>query len=86
MRLNVNNLNRLTRYPLRVKVIRWSFEHFHDKKAIQILSAFLDSKIILAHDQIEEKTNEIPVSQKFFNELWVNTLDALHCQKKLLKK
>lgn len=72
------------------KVIRWSFDHFNDQKAIQILSAFLDSKIILAHEKIEEKTNEIPVSQKFFEELWVKwmifTLDALHCQKKLLKK
>jgi predicted transposase YbfD/YdcC len=50
----------------------------------------LDEKIILAHEEIEEKTNEIPVSQKFFEELWVKwmifTLDALHCQKKLLKK
>jgi hypothetical protein len=33
------------------------------------LSAFLDEKIILAHEEIEEKTNEIPVSQKFFEEL-----------------
>ena len=72
------------------KVIRWSFDHFHDQKAIQILSAFLDETLILAHEEIEEKTNEIPVSQKFFEELWIKwvifTLDALHCQKKLLKK
>jgi len=72
------------------KVVRWSFDHFQDQKAIQIFSALLDWEIILAHEEIEEKTNEIPVAQKFFEELWVKwaifTLDALHCQKKLLKE
>ena len=72
------------------KVLRWSFDHFCDQKAIQILSAFTNTNLILAHEKINEKTNEIPVSQKFFKELWVKwvifTLDALHCQKKHLKK
>ena len=71
------------------KVVRWSFDHFIDQKAIQIFSALLDWEIILAQEEIEEKTNEIPVAQKFFEELWIKwaifTLDALHCQKKHLK-
>ena len=72
------------------KVVRWSFDNFKDQKAIQIFSALLNTKVILAHEIIEEKTNEIPVAQKFFEELWLKdaifTLDALHCQKKLLNK
>lgn len=72
------------------KVVRWSFDNFKDQKAIQIFSALLNTKIILAHEKIEEKTNEIPVAQKFFEELWLKdaifTLDALHCQKKHLNK
>lgn len=70
------------------KVVRWSFDNFKDQKAIQIFSGLLNWEIILAHEEIEEKTNEIPVAQKFFEELWLKdviyTLDALHCQKKHL--
>jgi len=70
------------------KVVRWSFDNFKDQKAIQIFSWLLNWEIILAHEEIEEKTNEIPVAQRFFEELWLKdvifTLDALHCQKKLL--
>ena len=72
------------------KVVRWSFDNFKDQKAIQIFSALLNEEIILAHKEVKEKTNEIPVAQEFFKELWLKdlilTLDALHCQKKLLKK
>ena len=68
------------------KVIRGSFDNFKDQKAIQIFSALLNTNIILAHEEIEAKTNEIPVAQKFFESLGVKghifTLDALHCQKK----
>ena len=47
------------------KVLRGSFDHFRDQKAIQILSAFLtNSRIILAHEEIAEKTNEIPTAQE----------------------
>lgn len=68
------------------KVLRGSFDHFADKKAIQILSAFAsDSHIILAHEEIDTKTNEIPTVQKLMEELglsgYIFTLDALHCQK-----
>lgn len=72
------------------KVIKWSFDNFKDQKAIQIFSALLNWEIILAHEEIDEKTNEIPIAQKFFEELWLKwiiiTLDALHCQKKTFKK
>lgn len=69
------------------KVLRGSFDHFQDQKAIQILSAFLnDSQIILAHEEIETKTNEIPTAQMLMEELglsgYIFTFDALHCQKK----
>ncbi len=46
------------------KVLRGSFDHFKDQKAIQILSAFLsNSHIIPAHETIAAKTNEIPTAQ-----------------------
>ena len=71
------------------KVLRGSFDNFEDKKAIQVLSFFETRQgLILAHEKIEEKTNEIPVFQRLIKELGlenvVYTLDALHCQKKLL--
>lgn len=69
------------------KTLRGSFDNFHDKKTIQIFSAFLTGKnIILAHEKIEnKKTNEIPMAQKLVKELKIGkvifTLDALHTQK-----
>lgn len=72
------------------KVLRGSFDKFKDQKAIQILSAFLnENKIILAHAEIEAKTNEIPMAQYLMQELGLTgkifTFDALHCQKKRYK-
>jgi len=71
------------------KVLRGSYDHFEDKKAIQVLSFFeIGQGLILAHEKIDEKTNEIPVFQRLIEEMGlknvVYTLDALHCQKKLL--
>ncbi len=68
------------------KVLRGSFDHFQDQKAVQILSAFAsDSQIILAHEEIATKTNEIPTAQTLMKELglsgYIFTFDALHCQK-----
>ena len=68
------------------KVARGSFDHFQDQKAVQILSAFLgEGQIILAREEIETKTNEIPTAQKLMEELglsgYIFTFDALHCQK-----
>ena len=72
------------------KVLRGSFDHFKDQKAIQILSAFLSgSNIILAHEEIEAKTNEIPTAQDLMSKLglsgYIFTFDAIHCQEKTLK-
>jgi hypothetical protein len=68
------------------KVLRGSFDHFQDQKAVQILSAFVsNNQIILAHEEIASKTNEIPTAQRLMVELglsgYIFTFDALHCQK-----
>lgn len=67
-------------------MLRSSFDHFKEQKAIQILSAFVsNSRLILAHEEIAAKTNEIPTAQKLITELslsaYIFTFDALHCQK-----
>jgi hypothetical protein len=70
------------------KTLRGSFDHFHDEKAIQILSAFVtNSQIILGHKEIKnKKTNEIPKAQEMIKELGLEgcvfKFDAMHCQKK----
>jgi predicted transposase YbfD/YdcC len=71
------------------KVLRGSFDHFKDQKAVQILSAFLtESDIILAHEEIAEKTNEIPTAQEMMQQLELSgcifTFDAINCQEKTL--
>ena len=68
------------------KVLRGSFDHFQDQKAVQILSAFAsNTDIILAHEEIASKTNEIPTAQLLMEQLGlvghIFTFDALHCQK-----
>ncbi len=70
------------------KVLRHSYDNMADQKAKQIFSIFdTDLDIIFAHEEIDEKTNEIPVFQMLVAELgltdFIFTLDALHCQKKL---
>lgn len=52
------------------KVLRGSFDHFKDHKAVQVLSAFLsDNNVILAHEEISVKTNEIPTAQQLIEAL-----------------
>jgi len=72
------------------KVLRGSFDHFQDQKAIQILSVFVtNSQLILAHEEIASKTNEIPMAQALMKNLGLSghifTFDALHCQEKTLQ-
>jgi predicted transposase YbfD/YdcC len=72
------------------KVLRGSFDHFQGQEAIQILSAFAtDTKIILAHQEIADKTNEIPIAQKLIAKLGLEkcvfTFDAINCQEKTLE-
>ena len=70
------------------KTLKASFDNFNDAKAKQVLSAFaVDTALVLAHIEIDEKSNEIPAVQKLLQELDVAghivTCDAMHCQKKL---
>lgn len=69
------------------KVLKASFDNFKDAKAKQVLSAFaVDTGLVLAHIEIDEKSNEIPAMQTLLGELGVAgqivTADAIHCQKK----
>jgi len=68
------------------KTLRRSFDNFNDRKAAQLLHAFdVEAGLVLAHVDIEEKSNEIPAAQQLLGELQVAhcivTLDAMHCQK-----
>jgi hypothetical protein len=72
------------------KTLKGSFDNFNDIKARQVLSAFaVDTALVLAHIEIDEKSNEIPAVQKLLEELdlagHIITCDAMHCQKKLSK-
>jgi len=69
------------------KVLKGSFDAFNDARAKQMLSAFAtDTALVLAHIEIDEKSNEIPAAQKLLEELdladRIVALDAMHCQKK----
>jgi len=69
------------------KTLKRSFDSFKDIKARQVLSAFaVDTGLVLAHIEIDEKSNEIPAVQKLLQELdlagHIVTCDAMHCQKK----
>ena len=69
------------------KTLRGSFDNFKDAKARQVLGAFAtDTALVLAHIEIDEKSNEIPAVQKLLEKLDVAghivTCDAMHCQKK----
>ena len=70
------------------KALRRSFDNFNDRKAAQVFHAFdTEDGLVLAHIDIEEKSDEIPAAQRLLGELHVEhcivTLDAMHCQKKL---
>lgn len=70
------------------KTLRQSFDAFADRKAAHVLSAFaVDHRIILAHEVVDEKSNEIPAAQALIATLGLSgrvfTLDAMHCQKNL---
>lgn len=69
------------------KALRHSFDHVTDQKAAQVLSAFAcEHAIILAHMEVDDKSNEIPAAQELIKALGVKgvifTADAMHCQKK----
>jgi hypothetical protein len=69
------------------KTLKGSFDNFNDAKAKQVLGAFaVDTALVLAHIEIDEKSNEIPAVQQLLQDLDVAghivTCDAMHCQKK----
>ena len=52
------------------KVLRGSFDAFHDGSARQFLSAFAaETALTIAHIEIDEKSNEIPAAQQLLAEL-----------------
>ena len=68
-----------------------SFDNFCDRKAAHILSAFAsDPALVLAHLECDEKSNEIPAVQALLRQLGLEqavlTVDAMHCQKKPLRR
>lgn len=70
------------------KTLRRSFDHLNDRKAAQTLTAFAcKSAIVLAHTEIDEKSNEIPAAEEMIRALGLSgvvyTADAMHCQKNL---
>jgi hypothetical protein len=70
------------------KTLRGSFDHFEDRAAVHLVSAFeVTSGLILGHIEVSAKDSEIPAVQVLLSELGlaerVVTADALHCQKNL---
>ena len=68
------------------KTLKGSFDHLNDRKAA--LSAFAaEAAILLAHSEIDDKSNEIPAAQRMIAELSLSgvlfTADARHCQKNI---
>src|SRR3954471_19359026 len=69
------------------KTLRGSFDAFRDRAAAHLLGVFdTDTALVLAHSEVDEKSNEIPAAQALLAELGLAgrlvTLDALHCQRK----
>jgi hypothetical protein len=70
------------------KTLRGSFDHFADKKAAHLVSAFdVENALVLGHIEVDGKSNEIPAVERLIGELGlascVATVDAMHCQKNL---
>jgi predicted transposase YbfD/YdcC len=70
------------------KTIRGSFDHFNDRKAVHVLNAFaVAQKIVLAHFEVDGKTNEIPCVPQLIRQLGLSgviyTGDAMNCQKEI---
>lgn len=71
------------------KVLRGSFDHMDDKGALNLISLYcLNNDFILGHIEASDKSNEIPAVQQILKGFGLKdclyTIDAMHCQKKLL--
>ena len=69
------------------KTLRGSFDRFRDRAAAHLLGVFAtDTALVLAHSDIDDKSNEIPAAQALLGQLGLAghlvTLDALHCQRR----
>lgn len=89
--LNLSATSRTRIVALDGKALKGSFDAFNDTKAKEILGALAaDSALVLAHIEIDGKSNEIPAVQKLLGELGlagcIVTCDALHCQKNLRER
>ena len=85
---SLSNIEKVKHIAADGKVMRSSRDFQREDKGMQFLNLYaVNEKIILAHEVIENKTNEIPVFQQLIEELGLTgkmfTADALHCQKKL---
>lgn len=72
------------------KTLRGSFDRVKDIKALHMLNIFAtDNDLIIANLEVSNKSNEIPAVQDLIREIGLEgcifTMDAMHCQKKLLK-
>ena len=70
------------------KTLRGSFDHFADRTAAHLVSAFdIAGGLVLGHIEVDDKSNEIPAVEQLIGALGlagcVVTVDAMHCQKNL---
>jgi hypothetical protein len=73
------------------KTLRASYDHFTDKKARHLVSAFdIGGALVLGHIEIDDKSNEIPAVERLIGELGlagcVPTVDTMHCQINLSRR
>jgi hypothetical protein len=72
------------------KTLRGSFDKLKDQKSLHMLNVFAtESNLIIANFETDKKSNEIPAVQELIREIGLDgcifTMDAMHCQKKLLR-
>jgi hypothetical protein len=78
-------------FALDGKSLRGSHDNINGNRPLHLLTAFcVENQLILGHVSVGDKTNEIPCAQELIKKLGlpagsIYTLDAMHCQKKLLK-
>ena len=73
------------------KTLRHSDLAEENQKLIQFLNGYMvETGLIICHAVVSDKTNEIPIFQHLLQDMGLSgsllSLDAMHCQKKLLHK
>ena len=73
------------------KTLRRSDLSAQNQRLIQFLNGYMvETGLIICHAVVSGKTNEIPIFQNLLKDIGLNgtllSLDAMHCQKKLLHK